>query len=137
MIVLSKNASTDHSTEAIRLIMSDPQFVIPRLFPTVRRLEVSGKSFSAMAKYMFFDHEVKGNVFVSTSEIVYPFTLSHGDNLGTGRLIISLRQGELSIKLEYEGWMERFSKGLLQGWLDKFMDGLEEDLRLERIKRKL
>ncbi|ABP94713.1 hypothetical protein HA72_0538 [Metallosphaera sedula] len=137
MLIISRNIPTSHTPEAVRVILSDPGFVIPKLFPTIKRLEVSGKSFSGMARYMFFDHEIKGNVFVSNTEVTYPYTVSHGNDVGTGRLIFSIGQGEVRIRLEYEGWMEHFSAPLLEKWLSGFLKGLEEDLRLERIKRKI
>ncbi len=95
------------------------------------------RSFHGKAKYLFFNHEVKGNVYVSSTEINYPFTLSHDSDIGVGKLTFYLRQGELMVTLEYEGWMEDLSRGLLKKWLDSFTEGLEEELRMERIRRKI
>ncbi|WP_374108062.1 STK_08120 family protein [Metallosphaera sedula] len=49
----SRNIPITRTSEAVRVILSGPGFVIPRIFPLIKKLEVSGKSFSDMARYTF------------------------------------------------------------------------------------
>ncbi|QKR00789.1 DUF3211 domain-containing protein [Metallosphaera tengchongensis] len=129
--------NTEHSVESLRVILSDPSFLLPRLFPTIRKLEVMGSSFNGVAKYLTFEHRIYGNVFFSVNEITYPFTLVFRESTGTGRITITLLDKEVRITLDYEGWMGFLSKGLLKRWLESFSKDFNEVIRLERIKRKI
>ncbi|WP_287688907.1 DUF3211 domain-containing protein [Metallosphaera javensis (ex Sakai et al. 2022)] len=136
-MILELSVTTSHDTESLRIILSDPNFVLPLLFPSIKDLKVLGGSFHGHANYLNIDHEVSGNIYISSNEINYPFTLSRGKNLGTGRLTFYLTPGRISLKLEYEGWMETFAGGLLGRWVRKFSRELEEKIRMERIRRKI
>ncbi|EHP70060.1 Protein of unknown function (DUF3211) [Metallosphaera yellowstonensis MK1] len=128
---------TEHPQESIRALLSDPHFVIPRVFKSVKEFRVEGSSFRGVARYFGFEHEVLGNVYSSVNEVSYPFTLRHGVDVGTGRLTFLIQPGSVRVILEYEGWMERFSRGILKGWVRDFLTDFEEVVRMERIKRRL
>jgi hypothetical protein len=80
---------------------------------------------------------IHGNVLKGT-EIIYAFHLGAGGGEGEGRLTIRLLQGKVALRFEYEGWMERVS-GIffMERWFENFGKSLEEEVRMERIKRKL
>ncbi|MEM3358595.1 MAG: DUF3211 domain-containing protein [Metallosphaera sp.] len=133
--------TSQHTMDSLIKILSDPNFTIPRLFPTIKMLIIRDGSFNGKAKYFLYQHEVKGNVYVSQNEISFPFTLFYKEKIGSGKLSISFRPNgqitEIVLSLSYEGWMEKLSNRLLNKWIESFLHGLEEDLRLERIKRKI
>jgi len=56
---------------------------------------------------------------------------------GSGKLLFVLQSNKVAIFLEYEGWMERVSFSLINTWIKDFLKNFEEDIRMERIRRKL
>ncbi|MCH1771929.1 MULTISPECIES: DUF3211 domain-containing protein [Metallosphaera] len=136
-MILELSVGTSHDVESLRIILSDPYFVLPTIFPSIKGLKILGGSFQGYANYLGIEHQVSGNIYISKNEVTYPFTLSKGKNLGAGKLTFYLIPGRVLIRLEYEGWMERLAGGLLRGWVKKFSNDLEEKVRMERIKRKI
>jgi len=123
--------------DSLKILLSDPNFVLPRIFKSIKDLKVNGSSFYGKAKYMGIEHELNGNVYSSLNEISCIFTLRHGKDFGSGKLMFTLQSNKVSIFLEYEGWMERVSFSLINRWINDFLKNFEEDIRMERIRRKI
>lgn len=128
---------TSHTSEALSVLLSDPTFVLPRLFKSIKDLQVNELSYHGRAKYMGLEHEINGDVYSSLNEITYAFSIKHGKSLGLGKLIFSLQPNKVSISFKYEGWMERASSNIINMWIKDFLNEFEEDVRMERIKRKI
>ncbi|BBG23749.1 DUF3211 domain-containing protein [Sulfuracidifex tepidarius] len=129
--------NTSHTADALSILLSDPRFVLPRMFKSIKDLQVDGSSYHGRANYMGLWHEINGNVYSSMNEISYVFSLRYGRSLGLGKLVFSLGLNKVSLSLKYEGWMERTSSVIINMWIKDFLKNFEEDVRLERIKRKI
>ncbi|MUM65066.1 DUF3211 domain-containing protein [Acidianus infernus] len=133
----STEISTSHSIDALLTLLSDPSFVLPKIFKSIKKIETTNSRFSATASYLGLTHEVNGNVFRSVNEISYVFILRHGKDTGSGKLSFIISNNKVDIIFEYEGWMERLSQSIIIKWIKEFCSNFEEDIRIERIKRKL
>ncbi len=129
--------NTSHTVDSIIKILSDPSFLLPRVFKSINNLNVNGSSYVGIARYIGIKHEFNGNVYSSLNEVSYVFTLKHGKDFGTGKLIFQIYQDKVIVSIEYEGWMERMSSSIINKWVKSFLNNFEEDIRLERIKRKI
>ncbi|AWR98680.1 DUF3211 domain-containing protein [Metallosphaera hakonensis] len=128
---------TSHDRESLYRILSDPQFVLPRLFPPIKNVQESGESFDADGRFLAMKFNMHGNA-LRGSEIVYVFYLSAGGGKGQGRLTMQLMEGEINLRFQYEGWMQRVSGTFfMDKWFSNFADQLDESVRMERIKRKI
>ena len=136
-MIKSVEFDTSHDSNSLSTILSDPDFVLPRLFPPIKQVTKSETSFDAKGRFMGMKFNMHGNVLKGT-EIIYAFHLGAGGGEGEGRLTIRLLPGKVALRFEYEGWMERVS-GIffMQRWFENFGKSLEEEVRMERIKRKL
>lgn len=129
--------NTSHTIDSLKILLSDPPFLLPKIFKSIKDLKVNGSSYYGKAKYMGIEHELNGNVYSSFNEVSYVFTLRHGKDFGSGKLVFTLQLNKVFIVLEYEGWMERMSFSLINRWINSFLKNFEEDIRMERIIRKL
>ncbi|WP_236752817.1 DUF3211 domain-containing protein [Acidianus sp. HS-5] len=129
--------NTLHSVESLRLLLSDPAFLFPKIFRDIKEIKVGRSSFYGNAKYMWIYHDFNGNVYSSLDEISYVFTLRHGKDSGIGKIILLLEPNKVTLSIEYEGWMERLASSALKSWTNEFIKNFEEDVRIERIKRKI
>lgn len=130
--------TTSHTPEALRDILSDPNFVLPKVFKSIKKIERYGSSYWGSASFMGISHSFQGNVYTSYTRVMYVFQLKRGNNLGSGKLTFIINSdGSLNVSFEYEGWMERSSSVVLKRWLEDFISNLDEEVRLERIKRKV
>lgn len=51
---------------------------------------------------------------------------------------MNIKEGEIDLRFEYDGWMERMS-GIffMDRWFSGFASKLDEEVRMERIRRKI
>ncbi|MBW9140914.1 MAG: DUF3211 domain-containing protein [Candidatus Aramenus sp.] len=127
-----------HETDAFLKVVSDPSFLIPKVFPPVYSVEVNETRFVAYGKYMGVPFTISGNVFTGENSVTYAFTLSAKGGKGSGRLTVSALGESGSIKFDFEGFMHRLAGTfLIRKWLENFAKNLNEEVRLERIKRKI
>ncbi|BCU68815.1 DUF3211 domain-containing protein [Stygiolobus caldivivus] len=133
------SVTTSHTREALREILSDPVFVLPRIFKSIKNVQRDRSSYWGSASFLGISHEFHGNVYTSYSRIMYVFQLRRREGeLGNGRIVFNLKsEGSLQIEVEYEGWMEKTSLRVLKRWMDEFISVIDEEIRLERIKRKI
>ncbi|AWS00369.1 DUF3211 domain-containing protein [Metallosphaera hakonensis] len=132
----SRKFKVSHERGAVFAVLSDPTFVIPRLFPSVKEFSAMGTSFSGHGSFAFRKFELSGTVFKG-DEIRYVFQVRSGD-VGTGRLVFQYEANLVTMSLEYEGVFERlFGLMTADRWIDEFIKNIDEEIRLERIKRKI
>ncbi|BBL46568.1 MULTISPECIES: DUF3211 domain-containing protein [Metallosphaera] len=129
--------NTSHDRQSLLVILSDPKFVLPKLFPPIKEVEVENDSFNAHGRFMAMSFNMHGNVLRGT-DLVYAFYLSAGGGKGQGKLTMRIKETEINLEFEYDGWMERMS-GIffMDRWFSSFARRLDEDVRMERIKRKI
>jgi len=129
---------TSHEPEALVKILGDPKFVLPRLFPSIKEVETQGTSFQARGRFMGMSFSMTGDVYVSVDSVTYTFVLLAGSGKGDGRLTGEFWPERLILTFDYDGWMNRLSGTFFMGrWFSSFGRGLEEEVRLERVRRKV
>ncbi len=137
-MLVVKDVRTSHEWNAVKEILSDPFFTLPRLFPPIKKVNKDGESFDCEGKFVGMRFIMKGNVYRSSDLITFIFNLRAGGGLGNGKLMINAGNGTLKLVFSYEGWMNRFSKTFFMSkWFDNFAKNLDEEVRLERIRRKI
>ncbi|QKQ99008.1 DUF3211 domain-containing protein [Metallosphaera tengchongensis] len=134
-MLIQREAKVSHEIGPVHTILSDPAFVIPRVLPPVKVIEVTGNSFKGSGQHFVYLFGISGTVYRGV-DITYVFSIK-GNGTGNGRIVIS-PGSLLKFTLEYEGYMERnlrlFSASK---WVDNFLKNLDEDIRIERIRRKI
>ncbi|QKQ99163.1 DUF3211 domain-containing protein [Metallosphaera tengchongensis] len=132
----SVEVSTSHDTPSLYTVLSDPSFVLPRLFPPIKEVKIDGNSFDANGRFMLMGFHMHGNV-IRGEEIIYAFHLSAGGGKGDGRLTVRVGS-PVHLTFEYEGWMERTSEiAFMDRWFRDFAEKLDEEVRMERIRRRI
>ncbi|QKQ99162.1 DUF3211 domain-containing protein [Metallosphaera tengchongensis] len=132
----SIEVSTSHDAKSLYTVLSDPSFVLPRLFPPIKEVKIDGNSFDANGRFMLMGFYIRGNL-VRGEEIIYAFRLSGSGGKGDGRLTVRVGS-PVYLTLEYEGWMERTSGILfIDRWFSDFAEKLDEEVRMERIRRRI
>lgn len=135
---LEYSVNTTHTLDALKVILSDPNFVFPKIFKSIKEIRTDGSSFSGTASYLGIRHEFRGNVYSSYDKVTYVFQVRRGNDVGSGKLTFLINNdGRIDILLEYSGFMEKGSTILLKRWLEGFISNINEEIRLERIKRKI
>ncbi len=130
--------TVSHETSAFLKVISDPLFLIPRAFPPVYKVELVEGGFVAYGKYMGIAFTMTGNVYTGENAVTYVFTLNAKGGKGNGRLTISILGGSGSIKFDFDGFMHKIAGTfLIRRWLEKFAKNLNEEVRLERIRKKV
>ncbi|MCY0861550.1 MAG: DUF3211 domain-containing protein [Metallosphaera prunae] len=129
--------TTTYDKRSLISILSDPTFVLPRLFPPIKSVSRGENSFDGEGRFMTTKFHMHGTVIVR-DDIVYGFYLSAGGSQGKGRLIFTFNNNEINLKLEYQGKMEKLS-GLffIDRWFSDFASKLNEEIKAEVIKRRL
>lgn len=125
---------TIHEPNALRVVLSDPSFIFPFIFPPVKDVKVEGNSFTACGKILGFSFCLIGNVYVSTESVRYAFTMSRG---GSATLVFILRSGKVEVIFDFEGWMDSTSRLYIPRWLKQFKENFNEKVRLKRIEKKI
>ncbi|AWR95649.1 DUF3211 domain-containing protein [Acidianus brierleyi] len=137
-MLVEKDVRISHEWNAIIEILSDPYFTLPRLFPPIKKVNRNGESFECEGKFVGMRFTMRGNIYRSTDLITFIFSLRAGGGLGNGKLMINSESEVLKLIFSYEGWMNRFSKTFFMSkWFDNFAKNLNEEIRLERIRRKI
>jgi len=135
---LEYSVTTTHTSSALREILSDPNFILPKIFRSIKNIRSEGSSFSGTASYLGINHQFHGNVYSSYNKVTYVFQIRKGKDLGSGKMIFNINtDGRLDISVEYSGFMEKVSIMLLKKWIENFISNINEEVRLERIKRKI
>lgn len=137
-MLVEKEIKTVHEIDALREILSDPTFTLPRLFPPIKKVSCEKGEFKCEGRFVGMHFEMIGSVYKGYDKIVYAFTLIAGGGKGNGRLEILLQERAIKLIFSYEGWMNTFSRLFFMGrWFENFAEKLDEEVRLERIRRKI
>ncbi|AWR98780.1 DUF3211 domain-containing protein [Metallosphaera hakonensis] len=129
------NVKINNDKNTVWKVLSDPSFVLPRLFPPIKGVSVQGTSYDCEGKYLLMKFFVHGTVLVK-EDIVYTFYLSSGGGKGNGRLTFKVSDGEVEVTLKYEGWMEMVSGTISVGrWFSEFAEKLDDEItRYRKVK---
>ncbi|AWR95884.1 DUF3211 domain-containing protein [Acidianus brierleyi] len=136
MLRIVKSIKTKHDRNSLIIILSDPSFILPRIFPPIKSVENNNSSFIAKGKFLFTDFCLRGNVYSSIDNIRYIFTLKSGNKTGNGKLEFQFTEN-INISFEYDGWRDLMARNFMSKWVNDFLDKLDEDIRMERIRRKI
>jgi hypothetical protein len=137
MLKATKSIKTTHDVLSLITIISDSSFVLPRIFPPLKEIENNNSSFTAKGKFMLSDFCVRGNVYSSIDYVRYVFTLKSGNKTGNGKIEFQFFGDNININFEYDGWRDFIARNFISKWFNEFLDKLNENIRLERIKRKI
>jgi hypothetical protein len=132
---ISVEIQTKHESDALLVVLSDPLFVLPNLFPPIKEVKTSEGKYTCKAKFLGTSFEMIGNYYYSTEgRIKYAFTINRG---GTGNLEFLIEQGKVTLIFDYEGWAEKISRLFISRWFTDFKKNFEEKVRLKRIESKI
>ncbi|BCU70982.1 hypothetical protein KN1_22790 [Stygiolobus caldivivus] len=132
---LEKEVKISHEIDVVLRILSDPSFLIPRIFPNVTSIKVHEDTFDVEGKLVVTSYHVSGRVFVGSSEIRYVYDSDKG---GGVLRINKVNDNTIRITLEHDGTLlARLGYPAVNSNLNKLEKNLDEEIRLERIKRKI
>jgi carbon monoxide dehydrogenase subunit G len=135
MMKLEREVKISHPVDVVLQIFADPAFTIPRIFPNVNRIKVDGEKFEAEGKVLLSSYHSTGRVFLGYNEVKYVYD----SDKGGGVLKISkVNENVIRITLEYDGSLSaRIVSIIMNSILKKLEKNINEEIRLERIKRKI
>jgi carbon monoxide dehydrogenase subunit G len=135
MMKLEREIKISHPVDVVLQIFADPTFTIPRIFPNVNRIKVDGEKFEAEGKVTLSSYHLTGRVFLGYNEVKYVYD----SDKGGGVLKISkVDENVIRITLEYDGsLLARIGSIIVNSNLNKLEKNINEEIRLERIKRKI
>jgi hypothetical protein len=132
---ISVEIQTKHESNALLVVLSDPSFVLPNLFPPIKEVKISEGKYTCKGKFLGTPFEMVGNYYSSTEgRIKYAFTINKG---GTGNLEFLIEQGKVTLIFDYDGWAEKISRLFISRWINDFKKNFEEKVRLKRIESKI
>jgi len=135
MMKVEREIKISHPVDVVLQIFADPSFTIPRIFPNVNRIKVDGEKFEAEGKVALSSYHSTGRVFLGYNEVKYVYD----SDKGGGVLKISkVNENMIRITLEYDGsLLARIESIIVNSNLNKLEKNINEEIRLERIKRKI
>jgi carbon monoxide dehydrogenase subunit G len=135
MMKLEREIKISHPVDVVLQIFADPTFTIPRIFPNVNRIKVDGEKFEAEGKVTLSSYHLTGRAFLGYNEVKYVYD----SDKGGGVLKISkVDENVIRITLEYDGsLLARIVSIIVNSILKKLEKNINEEIRLERIKRKI
>jgi len=141
MMKVEREIKISHPVDVVLQIFADPTFTIPRIFPNVNRIKVDGEKFEAEGKVALSSYHSTGRVFLGYNEVKYVYD----SDKGGGVLKISkVDENAIRITLEHEGSLLarigsilRIGLIIVNSNLKKLEKNINEEIRLERIKRKI
>ncbi|QGA68704.1 DUF3211 domain-containing protein [Sulfolobus sp. E11-6] len=128
---------TQHDTQALVKILSDPIFTLYKILGA-ETVTVKGNEYDTLISLGVTSLILHGTVYIGDNKVSYKF-YSVGTQKGEGGVLEFnlFKKGEIGVILEYEGRFSSFIKFSLRRKIEKNMKRLDEEVRLERIKRKI
>ncbi|AKA72732.1 DUF3211 domain-containing protein [Saccharolobus solfataricus] len=128
---------TQHDIQALVKILSDPVFTLHKILGA-ETVTVKGNEFDALISMGVTSVILHGTVYVGSNKISYKF-YSVGTEKGEGGILEFglFKEGELKLVLDYEGRFGSIIRFSLRRRIEKNMKRLDEEVRVERIKRKI
>ena len=135
MMKVEREIKISHPVDVVLQIFADPSFTIPRIFPNVNRIKVDGEKFEAEGKVALSSYHSTGRVFLGYNEVKYVYDSDRG---GGVLKISKVNENVIRITLEYDGSLSaRIVSIIMNSILKKLEKNINEEIRLERIKRKI
>jgi hypothetical protein len=135
MMKVEREIKISHQVDVVLQIFADPSFTIPRIFPNVNRIKVDGEKFEAEGKVALSSYHSTGRVFLGYNEVKYVYDSDRG---GGVLKISKVNENMIRITLEYDGsLLARIESIIVNSNLNKLEKNINEEIRLERIKRKI
>ncbi|MEJ2769865.1 MULTISPECIES: STK_08120 family protein [unclassified Stygiolobus] len=132
---VEREIKISHPVDVVLQIFADPSFTIPRIFPNVNRIKVDGEKFEAEGKVALSSYHSTGRVFLGYNEVKYVYDSDRG---GGVLKISKVNENMIRITLEYDGsLLARIESIIVNSNLNKLEKNINEEIRLERIKRKI
>ncbi|EZQ11046.1 MULTISPECIES: DUF3211 domain-containing protein [Acidianus] len=125
---------TKHEEEVLTIILSDPTFVLPFLFPVIKKVENENTKFKALGRFGITNFEMNGNVYRRYNGVEYIFTMTPK---GSANLKFILDRNKVRIEFDYEGWLDSFTTLFIKRWFNIASKDFEERIRLRRIEKKI
>ncbi|WP_338603286.1 STK_08120 family protein [Sulfolobus tengchongensis] len=129
--------NTQHDNSALLNILSDPNFTLYKVLGAETVIVKEGE-FDVMISLGITSLILHGTVYIGSNRISYRF-YAVGTQKGEGGILeFDLTQkGVVKIIMEYEGRLGSFIKLSLRRKIERNIKKLDEEIRLERIKRKI
>ena len=132
---IEKVIKVNHEIDVVLQIMSDPTFIIPRLFPSISEIKANGDEFYFKGKIGFLSYEGKGRVFVGVEGVRIVYETDKGSGIV---LLQRFDDNSIKITLQHENdFYGNLGRLAVNSNLNKLEKNINEDIRLERIKRKI
>ncbi|BDC18457.1 DUF3211 domain-containing protein [Acidianus sp. HS-5] len=132
---ISVEIETKHESNALLVVLSDPSFVLPNLFPPIKEVKANDGKYTCKGKFLGMPFDLVGNYYSSDEgRVKYAFTINRG---GTGNLDFLIEEHKVILTFDYDGWSEKISKLFLSRWINEFKNNFEEKVRLKRIENKI
>ena len=123
-----------HEVDIVLELFSDPDFALPRIIPGYE--SHTGRSpFQVIGVLGMYPYIMEGRIFRG-SVIKYVFTFIDGLK-GSGFIEISHLGNTLKFLADYDGDAKTLFESSFEKVIKKLSKTIDEDIRLERIKRKI
>ncbi|BFI74869.1 STK_08120 family protein [Sulfurisphaera ohwakuensis] len=128
---------TNHEINVVLLIIADPNFTLYKILDA-DVVRVNGNAYEASFTLGFIVLMVHGVVYLGNNKVSYKFN-TIGISGGEGGFLefTAVRDREIKVLFEYEGKLGSFINFMLGRRISKNIKKLDEEIRLERIKRKI
>ncbi len=132
---IEKYIKVNHEVDVVLRIMSDPLFTIPKLFPYVSKVQTKDNEFKANGRVVTIKYDLKGRIYTGDGKV----RIVYDSNKGGGMIDIEKINGNtIKIVLQHDDSFNAFlGYFAVSSNLEKLEKRIDEDIRLERIKRKI
>lgn len=128
---------TNHEINVVLSIIADPNFTLYKILGA-DVVKASGNSYEASFTLGFMVLMVHGVVYLGNNKVSYRFNaIGAGGGEGGFLEFTPIKDREIRVSFEYEGKLGSFVKFMLGRKIAKNIKKLDEEIRLERIKRKI
>jgi len=126
--------NVSHELDVVLSLFSDPEFSSPRIMPGYE--SHTGKdNFQVIEVVGIYPYILEGRIFRGSS-IKYVFRMIDGLK-GAGNIDISGIENKLKFIIDYDGDARSQFESSFEKGIKKISKSINEDIRLERIKRKI
>jgi hypothetical protein len=126
--------NVSHELEVVISLFSDVDFSIPRIMPGYET-HTGKDNFQVIGVIGVYPYMAEGRVFRGSS-IKYVFRMTDGLK-GAGNIEISGIDNKLKFVIDYDGDARLQFESSFEKGIKKLQKSINEDIRLERIKRKI
>ncbi|BBD72071.1 hypothetical protein HS1genome_0460 [Sulfodiicoccus acidiphilus] len=128
---------TKQEASPIKVICADPKFLLPKVIRALKDVTIKEEGYVGWGFYFGTNFTIRGHVYSPEDGVVYPFELE-GRGKGGGKVTLLVHENQVTVEFQYEGWKFTPLMGtVIRGWLKKFGEEFDEQVTLERIKRKI